>query len=335
MENKQKILLVVDTEDWCFFNIASNFQKQLKHMHLDIVSITAFDHLIANVFLFAKDYDVIHFFWRGYYNHLSDGYAQTYIYNLGLSFDEFIEKYVKPKTITTAVYDHKFLEEDFINDFSQYVKAYYTSSKLLKDEYSKLNLDLQPSTVIADGVNTKFFKPKKNRFKDIKKRPLVIGWVGNSKWKGKEEDHKGLNTIIKPVVEELIKEGYNLELFLADSNIKMRTTEEMAEYFNELDLYVCASLSEGTPNPILESFSCGIPVITTNVGIVGELFGEKQKEYILKERSKKELKKKIIQFIENIDDIEELSKENLKQIKTWDWKYKALQFEQFIYEIQK
>ena len=42
--------------------------------------------------------------------------------------------------------------------------------------------------------------------------------------------------------------------------------------------------------------ACGVPVISTNVGIINDLFGKKQKEYILKERTVKDLKEKIINF---------------------------------------
>ena len=69
---------------------------------------------------------------------------------------------------------------------------------------------------------------KETEYKDIKKRPIYIGWVGNSKWNG-DYDHKGLNTIIKPAIEEMINEGYNIKLHLADSTIKLRTREEMVE----------------------------------------------------------------------------------------------------------
>ncbi|WZB73295.1 glycosyltransferase family 4 protein [Achromobacter xylosoxidans] len=42
----------------------------------------------------------------------------------------------------------------------------------------------------------------------------------------------------------------------------------MPAYYNSLDLYVCPSAIEGTPNPVLEAMACGVPVISTDVGIV-------------------------------------------------------------------
>lgn len=335
MNKKKSILLVVDNEKWAFYNIATNFQKYLKDdFEVDIVAMERLNGNIANLFLFAQKYDLIHFFWRGLLLDLNIDFTKTYIYNLGLSVEEFIDKYIKHKNITTAVYDHKLLDTKDINEICKYIKSYYTSSTLLKNIYQKLDLNMYPDMVITDGIDLSFFKPKETRFKNIKNRTINIGWVGNSKWNG-EYDHKGLNTIIKPVIEELISDGYNLNLHLADSNDRLRNRKEMAEYYNEIDLYICCSINEGTPNPILESFACGIPVITTDVGIVRDLFGPKQEPYIMEERSKEELKKKILLFIDNLDDVEAISLENLKQIKKWSWKYKAQDFKKFIEKVLK
>ena len=330
MKKDTKILLVVDNEKWAFYNIATNFQRELKgQLDIDIIAIDRLNGNVADLFLLAQKYDLIHLFWRGILLDFDIDFTQSYIYNMGLSKEEFIDKFVRTKVITTAVYDHKLLDEENINAYTKYTKAYYTSSTLLKKLYEELPLDQYPSAVITDGVDLNLFKPKKDRFKDIKKRPVTIGWVGNSKWDG-ANDHKGLNTIIKPAVEELIKDGYNIKLHLADSNVQLRSREEMAVYYDEIDLYVCCSINEGTPNPILESFACGIPVITTDVGIVRDLFGPKQKKYIMKERSVEELKKKIMEFLNNLEEVEELSKENLKKIEKWSWKYKAADFKKFV-----
>ena len=77
--------------------------------------------------------------------------------------------------------------------------------------------------------------------------------------------------------------------------------------------------------------ACGVPVISTDVGIVPEVFGEKQKEFII-ERTKDALKEKIKEIYNNKNIIKELSEENLKQINEWTWKKKALLYKQFFDE---
>ena len=84
----------------------------------------------------------------------------------------------------------------------------------------------------------------------------------------------------------------------------------MPDYYAQIDVYVCASKEEGTPNPILEAMACGVPVISTDVGVVRQLFGDKQQEFILAERSVAELAKKIERLHHERNLLAEHSQEN-------------------------
>ena len=184
--------------------------------------------------------------------------------------------------------------------------------------------------VIHDGVDLQKYIPENlDRFKNIE--TVRIGWTGNSKFKDSEgdSDMKGVEGIIKPAIEELQREGYSVELNLADRNIKMIPQEEMPKFYNSIDLYVCASKTEGTPLPIIEAMAMGVPVISTDVGIVSEAVGECNKKYILKERTKEDLKNAIKSIIKNKQDFEEISKENIEKVKQWDWKVIAQQYKEF------
>ncbi len=160
----------------------------------------------------------------------------------------------------------------------------------------------------------------------MKKNLLLSGWVGNSATMFNDVDLKGFLTIIKPVVRELIDEGYNIKEHYADRNEIWRTTEEMPTYYSEIDLCLCMSIHEGTPLPVLESMYCGVPLITTNVGIVEEALGEKQKKFIIGDREngkndeniRQALKEKIIELYNNRHLLVELSNENLESIKKYD-----------------
>ncbi len=185
--------------------------------------------------------------------------------------------------------------------------------------------------VISDGVDLDLFKMDNlDKFKEIKDNDTIrIGWTGNSKFTDEDgDDLKGLNKIINPAIKELKEEGYKIELVVADRNIKFIPHNEMPKYYNNIDIYICASRTEGTPNTILEAMACGIPIISTDVGIVPEVFGEKQKEFII-ERTKEELKKKIINLVSNKQKFKMLSDENLKQIQKWDWKNQGQKYKEF------
>ena len=146
---------------------------------------------------------------------------------------------------------------------------------------------------------------------------LIIGWCGNSKFTDEtDDDLKGLRKIIIPAVEELKNEKYNVELNIADRNIKMIQHKDMPEYYNSIDVYVCASRTEGHPDTVIEAMACGVPVISTDVGIINELFKEKQKQLVI-ERDKESLKEKIKLLIENRKMLSEISKENVEAVKDW------------------
>ena len=93
----------------------------------------------------------------------------------------------------------------------------------------------------------------------------------------------------------------------------------MPRYYSELDLLICASEHEGTPNPVLEAMACGVPVISTDVGIVAEAFGPEQMRFLIPERSSEALASSIRHLCDNRDVLKALSMENLKSIRTWAW----------------
>ena len=61
---KKKIALVVDADNWAFANIARNIKKNIKKYDFEIIPITYLDNNIVKVYLYCKDFDLIHFFWR-------------------------------------------------------------------------------------------------------------------------------------------------------------------------------------------------------------------------------------------------------------------------------
>lgn len=332
---KKKIALVVDADDWAYANIAKNFKKNLKEYYdFKIIPSQYFEDSLAKVLLLTEDCDLIHFFWRGKLLGFDFYDFDEYVRTLGYDKNKYISKYLKGKIITTSVYDHLFLEDDTIDNTKKIVDKcdkYYVSSSKLYKIYKKLDLSKMPSCIITDGVELKSFYPQNlDRFKNIKDRKLVIGWVGNSAWESGTEDFKGVNTILKPAIKELIDEGYNIEPFFADRQERMIPHDKMVDYYSKIDLYVCTSKVEGTPNPVLESMACGVPIISTDVGIVSDALGEKQRRFILDERSKECLKEKIKLLISNLDVMQGLSSENLESIKEWTWQKISLKMKKFL-----
>lgn len=336
MKRKKPVIsLVVDSHNWAFSNIAKQVMNHLGNKY-DFQYIVMDDiQNIVKVFFLVEKSDLIHFFWRGHLLWLNDLPAHKYLKSLGcLRPERYVHgDFIKNLNVSTSVYDHLYLDENIsqTKEILKFVKHYTVSSRRLFDIYNSTDdIGKKPSTVITDGVDFKKFFPKNlERFNNLKNRKIVVGWVGNSNWSGDIEDFKGVNTILKPTLKELKEESFKIEGFFADKAVKMIPHDQMNDYYSKIDVYVCPSKIEGTPNPVLESMACGVPVISTDVGVVPDVFGKKQKEFILEERSIECLKEKMIYLLKNRKLFKELSEENLKSIKDWGWEEKTKDFDRY------
>lgn len=320
--SKNKIAIIADIPNWSFDIIAQLLKKELSDKYdIDVFyCVTDFNKDLFDILEATKEYDVIHFLARKLLLQFEDESFKERVALKGYNYDEYLKSMVRK--ITTCVYDHLAINDpeiDYTKLYRLYSKAYLVCSKKLYDIYAAVSNCPLPWAEIPDTIDTDLFVPAKlERFdsENVANRPLVIGWVGNSKWNKKSEDdidYKGLHTILKPAIDELKAEGYNIEPFYADVNDKYRNAVEMQEYYSNIDIYVCVSLIEGTPRPLLESMSCGVPVITTDVGLAYEVLGKKGQEFILKERNKEELKEKIKELYNNRELLKVLSEENIKE----------------------
>ena len=331
----KKIALIVDTDNWAFANIARNVKKNLSdYYEFKIIPISYIDNNVVKLLFLTKNYDLIHFFWRGLIVAINSKTYKNYIKEIGGKVKEFNKEYLDNKIITSSVYDHLFLDDENgikkTKKIFSSCKYYYVSSNKLMKIYKNQELENYPYGVITDGVDLKKFYPmRKNKFKDINERKIRIGWVGNSAWRQDTEDFKGVNTILKPAIQELIEEGYPIEPYFADRQERMIPHDKMADYYNNIDIIVCTSKIEGTPNPVLEGMACGDVVVSTDVGIVPDVLGEKQSKFILEERSKECLKQKLIYLVEHRDEFSGLRKENLERIQDWTWKKISDKFKDF------
>lgn len=91
---------------------------------------------------------------------------------------------------------------------------------------------------------------------------LRVGWCGQ--YNSAKPDVKGVTAVLEPLMEAL---GDEVEWVL---NMRRPgdalSRNEMRAWYQEIDVLLVTSISEGTPMPALEAMSCGRPVIGTDVG---------------------------------------------------------------------
>ncbi|MBR0672665.1 glycosyltransferase family 4 protein [Neoroseomonas soli] len=353
---KPRIALVIDTDGWAFANISRQICRHLGDRYdFDILPMTWLSELgqehwrapggvaahlppdamgIGPLLIQSPDYDLIHVFWREYLGLIDSPLLVEYARRLGLDYETFAARYIRDACITTAVYDHLYIDPAAIAQrrrvFNTLAAGYHVASRRLDRLYRGFDGLRPPRAVIEDGVDTELFRPADlGRLETVANREIVLGWVGNSGWTAEVEDFKGVHTILKPAVEQLRAEGAPVRLEMADRQQAFIPHAAMPDYYARIDLYVCTSRIEGTPNPVLESMACGIPVISTDVGIVPEVFGHRQAEFILAERSVECLKAAIRRFIATPSLFTDLSRENLASIAGWSWRHQVRKFEAF------
>jgi hypothetical protein len=235
-----KVALIPDRPGWSFANIAINIKDYFDQRHPGEFDFKIWTGAtIANI---VADIAVV-FKWQ-----------QT----LQVVQNNRINK------VITCLYDHVTWNKSAGDELA--FKHCLNRSDFLAVGNMKLKQDLAnreltndiPVFLTEDGVNTAMFA------KLPQPRLFTIGWCGNAA--------HGMGTI-KGL--EIIKEACNLtktELAVSDtSSNRVLPLHSMPAWYEKISCYVCASIEEGTPNPVLEAMSCGRPVITTRVGITDRL----------------------------------------------------------------
>ncbi|MCQ6559715.1 glycosyltransferase family 4 protein [Paenibacillus mendelii] len=152
---------------------------------------------------------------------------------------------------------------------------------------------------IRPFVETSLFKPDKKQRME-REKTFTIGWAGN---KGRKS--KNYKTLYLPIVKAYKKHPY---VKFAESTVGQRTVNDMPAFYNKLDLLLVTSANEGAPNPALEAYSCGIPVLSTNVGYIKTVAHEKARSLILDTDQPKHFIEKIDYLVKNRDAYLEIKK---------------------------
>jgi len=146
-----------------------------------------------------------------------------------------------------------------------------------------------------------------------------IGWAGSLSNQGPEQ--RGFHDLIVPAVRSVGA----ARLVVAAREKKWRSPDEMLEFYRSIDIYLCASRSEGTPNPCLEAAACGVPVVTTRVGNMPELVRHGVNGLFV-ERNVADIAAKITQLRDHPPLRAELSRKMLASIQAWDWRRQAANY---------
>ena len=167
--------------------------------------------------------------------------------------------------LVIGICSHREMEGEFrepgLAILQRLARAVFVNNRKLEHEYAPL-LRI-PVHYTPNGVDTTFFCPPPEP--QPYSSELRVGWAGSLGNHGPA--HRGFHDVIEPAVAAV--PGVRLQTAIREQH--WRNHDEMLDFYRDLDVYVCASRSEGTPNPCLEAAACGVPLVTTRVGNMPEL----------------------------------------------------------------
>lgn len=298
MMKKPRILIVSDIPGWAYDNVSSAVMKVLQHDY-DFQKVYAQDLPLVD----HRAYDLVYcMHWRTDFLERNPIPREKLCLQVA-SFWSWQEKF----QITAAQ-----LVEDYLNRAC----AVSVNCPGLYEIISPLHpkVFLNPS-----GVDIEKFHPQPPR-STRDDQPLRVGWTGSTAAHG---DNKGLLDIIQPACDALD----NVQLQIVSKETHWLPHAEMAGFYRDIDVYVCASRSEGTPNPVLEAAASARAVISTPVGIVAMLIREGVNGLII-ERTVEDLTRAIALLRDDRKRCVEMGARSREIIETegWPWENRAMNY---------
>ena len=246
-----------------------------------------------------------------------------------------------------------------IEKFIKSQKSIYkviTSSSLVFERLLDWGIPKSKLEVIPIGVDTNLFSiPKEEKRLKIRrklglKNEIVIGSFqkDGQGWsegytpkliKGPDLFVRSVEIIAKevPVVVLLTgpARGY-VKNELSKRRIKFvhifaKTYNEIADFYNALDLYIVSSREEGGPKAIVESMASGVPIISTNVGMARDFIFDRKNGGLVNSFEPEDIAQKSLEII-NLYDKKEIINAARNEVMRADWSNVAKMYWENVYK---
>ena len=297
LDYKPKILFICDVMGWAWWIKSHYLKKHLSdEFRIDVTCVLG-DGCAPSNRINQNAYDLY--------------------FTYGFSYIDFLYRVPKNKKVT-GITAHR--QKNVIFPKMKMAGHHHANSKMLLDELIKMGF--KNAHYIPNGVDEELFKP----INPINpKGELVVGHVG------KECPVKGQKEFILPAINTCnAKSVTNLKTW------KDRIPHtEMPNIYNEMDVFVVASIEDGTPNPALEAASCGRPIISNQIGNMPEFIKDGWNGFIVP-RSVGAYAEKIRYFQENRSELIRMGNNARKTVlENWTWKKQAENYRSMFQNIFK
>jgi len=164
--------------------------------------------------------------------------------------------------------------------------------------------------VITCGVDTNLFRPL-----DKARLRRQLGIAENSKvvlYVGKLSHRKGIDVLME--CAKRIPEAYFV--IVGEGQIKAnrencrfvgaQSNDTLPTFYNVADIFLLPSRSEGTPVVVLESLSCGVPVIASRVGGIPDVIRDGETGYLVEPEDVNTFEKRLRELLCNPKKLQQM-----------------------------
>lgn len=232
-----------------------------------------------------------------------------------------------------------------ISELRSKIDIIHTSCTISRDNLIKWGFEHDKIVVIPIGIDSELFKRPSEEEKKIFKRKIGIPeksvCIGSFQKDG-DGWKEGMNPkIIKgpdifcDAVIKLSKEypvfvlltgparGY-VKKRLSDNNVPfkhiyVKNFNKIPQYYKGIDYYFITSRAEGGPKALMESFISGVPLVSTNIGMIKDYCIDKENAMICSPEDTNCLINKFKEVYENKDLRQKIIENGLDTVKELDW----------------
>lgn len=243
-----------------------------------------------------------------------------------LLFIKLLKKFTNAKLVVLSLHDQltsKYNHQKLLPKLVQDVDLIFSTGYDTANELEKLSgkkVIVQPS-----GINEIFFQEFEKSFES---KSFTVITVANLFPKKNIEfvlkiaqELKECRFVVvgegthREVLENIIQENKitNVEL------VGFKTPEQVREYYQKSDCYLLTSFAEGTPTSALEAMACGLPIVSSNAGGLGNIVKEKENGFIIDNFDKNKYIEKINFLKNNRNLIERIFKNNRCLSQNFKW----------------